>query len=871
MGLQYLMMPRIKQQPSDVGKLDDLRITGSEYGTFIPRLWGKARLGANIVWSSGIVHRIIDYPAQGGKGVPQAPATRTHIYSADLGMQICRGIIDGYGKIWADADIIAGGEEGRATLEAESATLTGTASIVDPDYTASGGESVTNVGNIGSGTAGKITFNLSSITERPPVDPDTDTQAWTTVQVFYKTSVTRNLRVLIKDDSAVTLKDTTLSLTNTDGNWDGINIIVTGSTFANTVELSNASAQAPDIDKIVVTKFWRRPSGVGDYDKFTPTTGLLDPNAAYTDSLDPSPFFNYAPTFNANGSATAGGLPFNIITFYQGGLNQLQDPYHEDYLDTRYGVGNGLSYTPAYRGTAMVVFHDYQLRQGRIPNYTFEIYNNDTSVNDVLVDLYTECGLSGGDYDLGNTSTMEFVGIVENQKTSRKSFIESIGRYFGFRIAEFNGKINIINDNSFSTAGSISSNLLRATNYGEQLPPYDAEVLLSPKNELPKEVRFNVMNPNFDYHNETVSAALFADISSADSAEFSFPIVDYLEQARLRAEYLLLKMHTESSAISFKAMPEIMRYSVGDNIEVTLNGIPMLIRIEKMTAGIPIGVVEVQGVVLEEYDPAEIQVTVTEVPAVQDFQLAAAVFPRNSKAIPIISQPIRQMDKARLGCYIAVTPMGQGASENIALYREVGANNYVIQDILDVPSVCGVTDGTLGTHGNASVEDTTNTLDIFFYNETSLESVTAGDISRYPTLNLLRVGSEWIQFRTATVQSVPANSNYRAKWRVSNLMRGRFGTSGAMSGHGASEDAVLWTNNLKFYDLYEEDIGQTVNLKTTTGGQDIADVKTIGFTFNPVSKYTISNDTIDRTLDANCTTINELSDVVSTIIDDLKL
>ncbi len=92
-----------------------------------------------------------------------------------------------------------------------------------------------------------------------------------------------------------------------------------------------------------------------------------------------------------------------------------------------------------------------------------------------------------------------------------------------------------------------------------------------------------------------------------------------------------------------------------------------------------------------------------------------------------------------------------------------------------------------------------------------------------------------------------------------------------MSGHGASEDSVVWTNNLKFYDLYEEDIGQTVNLKTTTGGQDIADVKTISFTFNPVSKYTITNDTTDRTMDANCTTINELSDVVSTIIDDLKL
>jgi hypothetical protein len=871
MAAQYALMPRVKQQPTDVGKLDDLRITGSEYGTFIPRLWGKARLGANIVWSSGIDHRIIDYPAQGGKGVPQAPATRTHVYSADLGMQICRGLVDGFGKIWADADVIGGAKEGRETFEAELGTLSGTAEILDPDPTASAGKSVRYIGDIGIGTAGKVVINTSLLSPRPPVDPDNDTQAVSTLQIFYKATTTRSMNILVKDSTNATIYNQTQSFANTNGEWIGRNIIITGGTFAHTIELSNPSSPAPQVDKIVVNKYYQKPLTSGEYLKFTQTTGLLDPNAAYDDSLDPSAFFDYAPTFDANGSATAGGLPFNIIKFYQGATNQLQDPYHEDYLDTRYGAGNGIDYLPAYRETAMVVFHDYQLRQGRIPNYTFEVFNNQTSVNLVLEDLYADCGLISTDYDLGNTSSMTFVGIVESQKMSRKAMIESIGRYFGFRIAEFNGKINIINDYSFTSAGSVSSDLLRATNYGDEMPAYDAEVLLSPKNELPKEVRFNVMNPNFDYHNETVTASLFADISSSDSSEYSFPIVDDLEQARKRAEFLLLKTHTEASTITFQAMPEIMRYSVGDNIEVTLNNIPMLIRIEKMTAGIPIGVVEVQGVVLEEYNPSEIQVTVTEIPSVQEYQLAASIFPRNSKAIPIISQPIRQMDKARLGCYIAVTPTGQGASENIALYREVGADNYVIQDILDVPAVCGVTDGTLGSHGDPSVEDTTNTLDILFYNETSLESVTAGDISRYPTLNLIRVGNEWIQFRTATLQTLPTGSSYRSKWRISNLMRGRFGTSGAMSGHGASEDSVVWTNNLKFYDLYEEDIGQTVNLKTTTGGQDIADVKTISFTFNPVSKYTITNDTTDRTMDANCTTINELSDVVSTIIDDLKL
>lgn len=873
MGLQYLMTPRTRQEPSDSGKLDDLRITGSEYGTFLPRLWGKARLGANIIWSSGIVHQVIDYPSQGGKGMPQAPATRTHVYTADFGLQICRSELTGYGLIWADADLINGSRAGHEVYEAELATLTGTASIVNPDYTASAGKSVTNVGYIGSGTAGKITVDCGALQPQEPVDPETDTTAVSVVQIFYKTSGSKNMTVTVKDDGAATLYTSTSAYGDTDSNWLGRNIVIRDATgqFADTIELTNASAQAPDIDKITVSKFWSKPLTSGQYSDFTPTTGLIDPNAAYDDTLDPAYYFNYQPTYNATGKATAAGLPVNAINFYLGKTNQTQDTYHEAYLDTRYGAGVGITYTPAYRGTAMVVFHDYELRQGRIPNYTFEVYNTKDSVYDVLTDLYTDCGLVATDYDLTGTSSMNFVGFLESQKTSRKNLIELLGRYFGFRIAEFNGKINIVDDNLFTSSGTISEDILRARPYGDQMPAYDAEILLSPENELPQEIRFNVMNPAFDYHNETVSAGLFADVSSSDSVEYSFPIVDYLDQARLRAEYFLLKTYTESKAVVFKAMPEMLQYSVGDIISVTLNGITMKIRIEKLTAGIPIGVVEVQGVVIDEYDPAEIQVSVSTLPNVQAQQLAATIFPRNSKAIPIISQPVRQIDKARLGCYIAVTPMGQGSSENVALYREIGTDNYVIQDILDVPAVAGVTDGTLGSHANAAVEDTTNTLDILFYNEESLESVTAGDIARYPTLNLLRVGDEWIQFRTATLQTLSTGSSYRSKWRVSNLMRGRFGTSGEMSTHGASEDAVLWTNNLKFYDLNPEDIGEIVNLKTTTGGQDLADVKVTSFTFNPISTYSVTNGTTDRTFDANCTTINELSDVVSTIIDDLKL
>ena len=193
----------------------------------------------------------------------------------------------------------------------------------------------------------------------------------------------------------------------------------------------------------------------------------------------------------------------------------------------------------------------------------------------------------------------------------------------------------------------------------------------------------------------------------------------------------------------------------------------------------------------------------------------------------------------------------------------------------DVPSTIGTTDGTLGSHADANTNDTTNTLDILFNDVVSLESLDSGtgftQLDRYPQLNLIRVGSEWIQFRTATIQSVPANSIYKSKWRISNFKRGRFGTSAAMSSHSASEKSVLFTNALKFIDLETGDVGQTVKFKGISGGQDIDAATAVSFTFNPISSYTVTNDTTDRAYDANSTSINELSDVVATIIDDLNL
>ena len=867
MALSYLLTPKAQPNYSDQGKLDDIRLTGSEYGTLIPRVWGNARLGSNLVWSSGIRHKIINYQTPGGKGAMPASATTTHVYTADLGLQICRGPITNFGRIWSDADVVSSTAENTGLVEAEVATLSGGAAV-QISATASGGAYVK--------TLGTINFSDSALAFiKKPTNPEPlQTVAKSFVTIAYKSAAVCKLKVEIWDEDGVKVYDQVVDLLDTSSAWLLHQIVLTdaGGKFVSRVQVSKDGANtAPDIDRIGLDKFWdygTTPSGV----IYTPSSGFKDPYATFDNtSLNTAKFFNYHPAFSAQGVSVGEGIPAYRMHRYLGTTDQPANDVYITWLDSKYGTGNGVDFANAYRETAMVVFEDYNLRGGRIPNYTFEIFNDIHTLGNMLPTLLEECGLSATDYDLTPIDDIEFIGIVETARQSKKAFIENLGTYFGFRMYEADGKVKFVLDDDFTSVATLSSDILRARNEGDEQKPYDSELLCSPQAELPREMRFNIMNPALDYHNETIVAHVFTDIASVDSQELNFPVIDYPSTARLYCEQALLRNYAQTKSVRFTAMPDIMQYSLGDVVLVTLNDIEFKIRIEKMTIGMPIGVVEVEGLVIEEYDSAEIEVTVTQQATTTDFMSPKMLNLRNAKAIPIISWPIRGRDKGRLGCYIAVTPLGSGATDNIALYRELGNDNYVLIDALDVPAKAGVGDGTLGSHGNASTEDTTNTLDIYFYNTVSLESYTAAELSRYPTLNLIRIGDEWVQYRTATAQTLPSDSEYRSVWRISNLQRGRFGTSGEMSSHAADEDCVIWEDTMRFYDLNPEDVGETVTLKVTTGGQLVEDAKAYDFTFSPLSKYTVTNDTTDRAYDANSTSINELSDVVATIIDDLNL
>jgi hypothetical protein len=96
-----------QRRASEGPRLSDLHVTASTEGAPIPRLYGRARLGGQIIWADEIHERIVTTRSGGsGKGASAggAPESETteYRYSATFAVALAEGSISGIGRVWAD-------------------------------------------------------------------------------------------------------------------------------------------------------------------------------------------------------------------------------------------------------------------------------------------------------------------------------------------------------------------------------------------------------------------------------------------------------------------------------------------------------------------------------------------------------------------------------------------------------------------------------------------------------------------------------------------------------------------------------------------------------------------------------------------------
>ena len=89
-------------------RLTDLHITSSTEGAPIPRLYGRARLGGQLIWADEIREQIVTTRSGGGSGKggggASGPATESteYRYFASFAVALAEGPVNGIGRVWAD-------------------------------------------------------------------------------------------------------------------------------------------------------------------------------------------------------------------------------------------------------------------------------------------------------------------------------------------------------------------------------------------------------------------------------------------------------------------------------------------------------------------------------------------------------------------------------------------------------------------------------------------------------------------------------------------------------------------------------------------------------------------------------------------------
>ncbi|KIC22640.1 baseplate multidomain protein megatron [Leisingera sp. ANG-Vp] len=90
----------------ETGKVDRFRLTQAGEGGPAAQVYGRMRLGGQVIWSS----RFLETAATsggGGKGRPSQPQVTSYSYSVSLAIALCEGEIADVSRVWADGEEVA--------------------------------------------------------------------------------------------------------------------------------------------------------------------------------------------------------------------------------------------------------------------------------------------------------------------------------------------------------------------------------------------------------------------------------------------------------------------------------------------------------------------------------------------------------------------------------------------------------------------------------------------------------------------------------------------------------------------------------------------------------------------------------------------
>ncbi|MEE3361775.1 MAG: glycoside hydrolase/phage tail family protein [Pseudomonadota bacterium] len=91
----------------ETGRIERFRLSGASEGSGMPRVYGRMRVGGQVIWAGPFIEKRKTSGGGGGKGSSSQPTVKTYSYSVSVAIALCEGEITSVNRVWADGDEIA--------------------------------------------------------------------------------------------------------------------------------------------------------------------------------------------------------------------------------------------------------------------------------------------------------------------------------------------------------------------------------------------------------------------------------------------------------------------------------------------------------------------------------------------------------------------------------------------------------------------------------------------------------------------------------------------------------------------------------------------------------------------------------------------
>ena len=278
--------------------------------------------------------------------------------------------------------------------------------------------------------------------------------------------------------------------------------------------------------------------------------------------------------------------------------------------------------------------------------------------------------------------------------------------------------------------------------------------------ETPETLKLRHVDPEADYRQGAVEARRLAGEGRAVS-EASFAIAMTEGEAQALADAMLIEASVAREAASFALPPSRLALEPGDLVAFTAHGRTTVLRLEE------IGDEYVRPIKAVRVDPAsrdvEVQEPVRRPP------------PRPGRA----SQPVFEvLDLPAIGAATAHAPRLAAYAKPwspMAVFRSDDDEGFVLDQVLPAPATIGVLTAPLLAHDSGRI-DLAHALDIETGPDRVLETCSRKALLNGANRAAVRgLGGAWevLQFRVAELVAP-------GRWRLSELLRGQFGTEDAI-------------------------------------------------------------------------------------------